>query len=298
MTSAGEGVLGGKTVLITGGGRGLGEAYARLAAAEGAAVVVNDIDEGPAKDVVASIIAGGGLAVAHVGDISDWVTAGQAVQTAIDTFGALDGLVNNAGVYTMHRPYEQDAESFLRIIQVNVLGVAYTGMHALRHMQSRDRGSIVNAVSGAHAGMEGMSAYGASKGAVVSLTYGWAVDMQGTGVRVNAISPLATTRLDKVLVDFHGLDESDPRHPANHSPVPAANAPAVVYLLSDRSVGVHGQVIRVDHDVLSLVSHPLNLEPRVPEGAESVGQVEKAFDDVLKPMMQPVGLHSGRVSLT
>lgn len=295
MTEEKEGILTDKIVLVTGGGRGLGAAYSCLAAAEGAVVVVNDIDADPAHEVAASIVEAGGQALAQVGDISEWAGAGQAVQTAIDTYGRLDGLVSNAGLFTMHHPEKQDEASFRRIIEVNVLGVAFCGMHAIRHMNDRHHGSIVNVTSGAHAGMEGMAAYGASKGAVASLTYGWAVDLQGTGVRVNAMSPLAGTRMVDEVDVYYRVGDSEQGRARRKSPTPEANAPAVVFLLSDRAANVHGQVVRIDNRDLSLVSHPRNIVPTVPHGAISTAAVEAAFNGPLKVWLQPLGLHNAHI---
>jgi len=289
------GVLAGKVVLVTGGGRGIGAAYATLAAREGAAVVVNDVDDGPVHAVVDSIRRAGDVATAHVGDISDWDRAAEAVRKAVDVYGALDGLVNNAGVFSMHRPHQQGEASFRRTMEVNVLGTAFCGMHALRHMLPRNRGSIVNVTSGAHAGLEGMSAYGASKGAVASLTYGWAVDVQDAGVRVNAISPLAATRMLMEIDGFYAVDAAERGRVWRDSPPAEANAAAVVFLLSDRSAGIHGQIVRVDDERLSLVSHPLTLLPDVPAGAGSVSAVEHAFETTLKRLCQPLGVHSASV---
>jgi NAD(P)-dependent dehydrogenase (short-subunit alcohol dehydrogenase family) len=290
------GLLAGKTVLVTGGGRGIGAAYAKLAARSGAAVVVNDIDDGPVYAVVDSIRAAGHVATAHVGDISSWHRAGEAVQTAIEVYGALDGLVNNAGVLSMHRPDQEGEESFRRTIEVNLLGTAFCGMHALRHMTARNRGSIVNVTSGAHAGLPGMAAYGASKGAVASLTYGWAVDVEHTGVRVNAISPLAATRMLLELDAFHDVAAAERGRSWRDSPPAEMNAATVVYLLSDRSAGIHGQIVRVDDETLALVAHPLTLLPTVP-GAGSVAGVEEAFETTLKGLLQPLGIHSASVAL-
>lgn len=295
MTEERTGVLAGKVVLVTGGGRGIGSAYARLAAAEGATVVVNDIDEQPARHVVDQITEAGGRALAHVGDVSEWTAAESAVGAAIAGFGALDGLVNNAGLFTMDRPDRQDEASFRRIVEVNVLGVAFCGMHAIRHMSARGQGSIVNVTSGAHAGMEGMAAYGASKGAVASLTYGWAVDLQGTGVRVNAISPLGGTRMINEIDRFYQVPDGERGRARRDSPAPEANAPAVIYLLSDLAAGVHGQVVRVDGDVLSLVSHPRNILPTVPGAAASIDSVEEAFAGPLRDWLQPLGLHGAHL---
>ncbi|NDH53922.1 MAG: SDR family NAD(P)-dependent oxidoreductase [Betaproteobacteria bacterium] len=185
--------LEGQAVVITGAARGLGAAYARLAAAEGARVVVNDIDAAGAEAVAAQICSAGGEACASGANIARWDHAAALVQLCVDRYGAIDGLVNNAALFRMARPEEEEAEAVRALIEVNVLGTLHCGVHALRHMLLRRRGSIVNITSGAQAGSSLQGAYGASKGAVASLTYSWALDCAASGVRVNAFAPM---RLD------------------------------------------------------------------------------------------------------
>jgi len=273
----------GKRIVITGAGRGLGAAYAALAAREGAAVVVNDVDLDHARDVVAGIGAAGGRAVADGSDIATWTGAGALIRHCVDAFGAIDGLVNNAGIFRLAGPYEQDPDEFRAVIEVNLLGTAYCGLHAIRAMT---RGSIVNVTSGAHAGSAGMGAYGASKGAVASLTYGWAVDLAGSGIRVNAVSPNAQTRMAETYEAFLG----DRAQKQNIGKPPGQNAPAVVYLLSDLSAGVHGQVVRIDGEELSLIRHPAVLGDGLQDPQWTVETVAAAFEGELAGCLQPLGL--------
>lgn len=149
MTNAlNEQPLQGKSVVITGSGRGLGAAYARFAASVGAAVVVNDIDPQPAEEVVAEIRAGGGEAVAAVADVSSWDGAAAVVHSCIETFGTIDGLVNNAGRFSMSRLDEMDPDDVAELMATNVLGTAFCGSQAAHHMVRRGAGSIVNVTSG------------------------------------------------------------------------------------------------------------------------------------------------------
>jgi NAD(P)-dependent dehydrogenase (short-subunit alcohol dehydrogenase family) len=278
------GFLAGKAVVVTGAGRGLGAAYARLAAAEGAAVVVNDVDVDLAQEVAASL----GRAVADGSDISTWSGAGALIDRCVAEDGAIDGLVNNAGIFRLADPLAQDPDDFRAIVEVNLLGTAYCGLHALRAMMPRGSGSIVNVTSGAHAGSAGMGAYGASKGGVASLTYCWAVDLAGTGVRVNAVSPNAHTRMADEYERYLG----DKAQGQNVGKTPDRNAPAVVYLLSDAASAVHGQVVRIDGDELSLVSHPSVLGSGVTNPQWTVQGVAAAFTTTeLAGTLQPRGLH-------
>jgi NAD(P)-dependent dehydrogenase (short-subunit alcohol dehydrogenase family) len=277
--------LAGKAVVITGAGRGLGAAYASLAAREGAAVVVNDVDVGQARAVVAEIEAGGGRAVADGSDIAAWEGAGALVAHCVDAFGAIDGLVNNAGIFRLASPFDQDPDDFRAVIEVNLLGTAYCGLRAIRAMRERG-GSIVNVTSGAHAGSADMGAYGASKGGVASLTYSWAVDLAGSGIRVNAVSPNASTRMAEAFEKHLGTKAQG----QNVGKPAARNAPAVVYLLSDLSAAVHGQVVRMDGAELSLIRHPAVLGTGVEDPRWTVAAVAAAFEGDLAGCLQPLGL--------
>ena len=277
------GFLAGKAVVVTGAGRGLGAAYARLAASEGARVVVNDVDVALASEVAEDLDS----AVADGADISTWDGAGALIDRCVAEFGAIDGLVNNAGVFRLADPTAQDPDEFRAIVEVNLLGTAYCGLHAIRAMLPRGKGSIVNVTSGAHAGSAGMGAYGASKGGVASLTYCWAVDLAGTGVRVNAVSPNAHTRMADEYERYLG----DRALGQNIGKTPERNAPAVVYLLSDAASAVHGQVVRIDGDELSLICHPAVLSTGASAPEWTVERVAAAFAGELAGSLQPLGLH-------
>ncbi|MFI5914195.1 SDR family NAD(P)-dependent oxidoreductase [Dactylosporangium sp. NPDC051541] len=285
------GHLAGKAIVVTGAGQGLGAAYARLAAAEGANVIVNDVDENHALSVARSIRADGGRAETAIGSVADWATAGAIVRSCIEAFGTIDGLVNNAGIFRLAHPSEQDPDEFRAVLEVNVLGTAYCGLHAIRAMLERGTGSIVNVTSGSHAGSAAMGAYGASKGAVASLTYCWAADLAGTGVRVNAVSPNAHTRMADTYEAYLGAAAQGQNV---HKP-PAQNAPAIVYLLSDASTSLHGQVVRIDGDELSMIAHPTVQGPGTRNPAWTVSSVAAAFGAGEVGPLSPVGLHRAPV---
>jgi NAD(P)-dependent dehydrogenase (short-subunit alcohol dehydrogenase family) len=281
------GALDGKAVVVTGAGRGLGAAYARLAAAEGAAVLVNDVDDDLAATVAAGITAAGGRALAAAGTIGTWDGAGEVVARCVEAFGAIDGLVNNAGIFRLAHPAEQDPDEFRTVIEVNLLGTAYCGLHAIRAMLAQGGGSVVNVTSGAHAGTAAMGAYGASKGGVASLTYCWAADLIGTGVRVNAVSPNAHTRMADAFEAYLGPAAQGQNV---HKP-PEQNAPAVVYLLSDAAAALHGQVVRVDGDELSMIAHPVVQGDGARDPAWTVRKVAAAFAAGAVGPISPMGLH-------
>src|SRR5664279_3840093 len=137
-------LLNDRCVIVTGAGRGLGRAYAVDLAVAGAAVVVNDVDAEAAEEVVRELQSTGGDAVGDFHSVSDWETSGEIIQTALSTFGRLDGLVNNAGIFYVTDPQDEDPLMAAEMVQINLLGTLYCGQHAIRHMAGHGGGSIVN----------------------------------------------------------------------------------------------------------------------------------------------------------
>lgn len=274
--------LDGKVVVVTGSGRGLGRAYAIDAAAAGASVVVNDISIASAHAVVDAIRRTGGQAVPSGHSVTDPEDAAALVDIARREFGRLDGLVNNAGVLTEAPPWETSAEDATRMVEVNLLGTIHCGHAAIAAFRAQSgAGSIVNVTSGTHLGHPGLAVYGATKGAVASLTYGWALDLQGTGVRVNAVSPLAVTAMKLPPYDGHARPEDI--------------AAVVRYLLSDESANVTGQLVRRARSELGLIRHPTI--GTMLTGDWSVENIASAFDEVLGKELEPVGYGPGVVDL-
>jgi NAD(P)-dependent dehydrogenase (short-subunit alcohol dehydrogenase family) len=281
--------LEGKSVVITGSGRGIGAACARHAAEHGANVVVNDVDKDEAEAVATGIRDAGGAAIAVPADIASWDEAEGLIDACVSEFGRIDGLVNNAALYRLHT-FDQQSEAELRaVINVNVLGTAFCGTLAARRMVTQDAGSIVNVTSGAMCGIPLQAAYSASKGAVASLVYTWALDLAGTNVRVNGMTPRAYTR----MADYGKEYRSGGGGPAiDHSFLPSAdsNAPLVTYLLSDRSAGLHGQIVRNDGYQIGLYSHPAVMLPVHRPEQWDVEHVERAFTEDLLGRQVPLGV--------
>jgi NAD(P)-dependent dehydrogenase (short-subunit alcohol dehydrogenase family) len=274
-------LLDGKAVVITGAGRGLGRAYALLSAAHGARVVVNDVDADVADAVVGEIRDAGGEAVLSTDSVATWDGARSIVGTCVTTYGAIDGLVNNAGVFHERRALDEDEEGIRSLIEVNLLGSIFCGFHALQAMTAQGRGSLVNVVSGAALGTEGQSTYGATKGGIVAATYAWASESHDAGVRVNGLSPIAWTRLaEKVTSARPGLE---PQHTD-----PAEIAPLAVYLLSDESRHVTGQIIRLDETGLCVLE-PSEYSVAVQPAERTAESVRDAFLDRVDGLLQPVG---------
>lgn len=297
MVSDGRGALLGKVLLITGAGRGIGEACARYMASLGATVVINDIDADVAEQAAAGIAAdsgtGCGTAVATPCDVSDWTAVDAMVAGIVERFGRVDGLMNNAALFRVAPMDDSTPELWDWMLRANLLGVAACGQRVARQMVAQGSGSIVNVTSGAQCGMDSMSIYGATKAAVASLTYTWAIELQASSIRVNALSPRGATRQSQ-----HGGAYIARRtgKPQVVEPPPSVNAPAVAYLLSDLSRGVTGQVVRVDGEALGLMTHPAVAVPMVVNPAWDLASVSAAFDGDLRHRQLPLGLAGSQVS--
>jgi NAD(P)-dependent dehydrogenase (short-subunit alcohol dehydrogenase family) len=249
------GLLDGKVAIVTGAGVGLGLAHALALAAEGASIVVNNRatgsgGPGAAQAVVDLIADSGGSAVANTASVTDWDAMGEMVTQAVDSFGRLDIVVNNAGILAWDLLADTTEAEFDELIEINLKGTFALTRHACSYWRDQARGGarvngrLINTVSGI--GLYGFprgGLYGASKGATLSLTMVAAMEMRRTGVTVNAIWPEARTRMGKGIFPDAPEDASafDPYLPENIPPV-------VVYLASDLGGWLTGQVIYVQGD--------------------------------------------------
>jgi NAD(P)-dependent dehydrogenase (short-subunit alcohol dehydrogenase family) len=265
--------LDGRSVVVTGAGRGLGAAFARHAAAAGAAVVVNDVDGELAEEVARGIRESAGKAVASAHSVADAEQAAALIEQCVAEFGAIDGLVNNAGLNYKSVPWEDDPARIRALIEVNVLGSLYCGVAAAKAMRG---GSIVNIASGSLLGQRNAAAYSASKGAIASMTFSWAVDLASRGIRVNALCPIAWTRM--VWDDPKGTTAAQ---------TPERIAPAVTYLLSELAAGVTGQLVRFHGDRLQIVRQPAVKEPLLTKESWGVEDIAEAFGTELADALEP-----------
>jgi NAD(P)-dependent dehydrogenase (short-subunit alcohol dehydrogenase family) len=274
-----EGVLSGRVVVVTGVADGLGRAYLEPLARAGASLVLNDIN-GAGLTAAEAAVRELGTPVASVhGSVTDWGVATRLVETAVQAFGGLDALVNNAGTHYV-TPSQDDTPDRMRdMVEVNILGTMYPGVAVLRYLTETGRpGTILNVTSGAACGMPFVASYSASKGAVSSLTYAWAAEFRDQGIRVNALAPAAYTRQVQNTMEVR------------HSPVvwgPEKIAPLVVYLLSDLSGDITGQVVRLWGDDLHLVSHPHPKPPWLSDGNWTTDSLDAAFRDTLRAHLEP-----------
>jgi len=194
----------GRVAVVTGAGRGIGRAYARLLAARGAQVVVNDLggsmdgvgaDAAPAAEVVAEIGAAGGAGVANADDVATTAGAQALVDTAVDVFGRLDVLVNNAGIIRWAGFPEADAENLARHLDVHVAGSFNTARAAWPHFVDQGYGRVVMTTSAGLFGLPQNLSYATAKGAVVGLARSLTTAGAAHGIKVNCIAPAAATRM-------------------------------------------------------------------------------------------------------
>ena len=253
-----SGLLDGRVVIITGAGRGIGRAHALAFAAEGAKVVVNDIGVGgdgsntgetPAEQVVAEIKAAGGEAVTNGDDVASWEGAQNLIQTALDNFGRLDVLVNNAGFLRDRMLVGMSEEEWDAVIRVHLKGHFAPLRHAGEYWRNEAKAGrmpearVINTSSGAGLqGSIGQASYSAAKAGIAGLTLVAAQELGRYGVTVNAIAPSARTRMTEgAFAEAMAVPESgfDAMNPANISPV-------VAWLASASSAAVTGRVIEIE----------------------------------------------------
>ena len=276
-----SGLLDSKSIVVTGAAVGLGRAYALALADAGAQVVLNDLDEQRLLAVADEVSAAGGQSVVHAGSVADWDCAAAMVRACVETFGGIDGLVNNAALHHAASSLDETEARVRRIVEVNVLGAMFPALHAFRTMAAQGSGRILNVTSGAHLGHIGMTAYGTTKGAVASLTYNLSLEAAGVGVCVNALAPVAQT----------GMSPAGTRSDGVPRPRPEQIAPVVVHLMSDAAAGLNGQVVRYDGRSLSLMRHPQFSEVRATEGIDTAMGIADAFATTLAEQLSTTGLY-------
>lgn len=268
--------LQGRSAIVTGAGRGIGREIALALAGAGARVMVNDVggeSDGsgtsalPADEVVAEIKKRGGEAVANYDSVADFQRAKGIVQTALDSFGRLDVLVNNAGIVRRRPLLEMTEGDWDLVIAVHLKGHFNMCRHAAPVMRDAGYGRIINTASGQWIKPESGVNYGAAKGGIVSFTRGLAWELKPLGITVNAVAPNAATRLHESLRSHHdellkkGLISPQRYRWLQNWPGPEFVPPMVVYLATEQASYITGQVFRCVGGQISLFSVPE--EPRI-----------------------------------
>lgn len=261
------GALEGKVAVITGAGRGIGREHALLFAREGAAVVVNDLggdntgtgaDAGPAQEVVNEITAAGGRAVADTGDIATWDGAKDLVGLAISEFGTLDVVVNNAGILRDGFIAGLEESQWDAVIAVHLKGHFNVLRHAASYWKeqakagNRPNAAVVNtaSASGVTVPNAGQANYGAAKAGIAALTLVAADELERYGVRVNAIAPMARTRLTLATPGMGAIFAAEVPEGEFDAFSPANISPLVAYLASDKCA-ITGKVFAVQGGAIS-----------------------------------------------
>jgi NAD(P)-dependent dehydrogenase (short-subunit alcohol dehydrogenase family) len=253
------GICEGRVAIVTGAGRGLGREHALELARQGARVIVNDLGSsvdgsgrsaGPANEVVEAIRRMGAEAVVNADDVSDWDSARRLIETAIETFGGLDVLVNNAGILRDRMLINMTPEEWDDVIRVHLRGTVAPTHWAARYWRDRAKGGerndarvICTSSSSGIYGNVGQTNYGAAKAGIASFTIIASKELGRYGVTVNAIAPGARTRMTEELARARGVSDPspgawDPRDPANV-------APLIAWLASSESAHVTGRVFNV-----------------------------------------------------
>ena len=285
------GILEGRVAVVTGSGRGLGREFALALAREGASVVVNDIGvalsgdatgDDPATDVCREIEALGGRAAAARDSVASFDGAARIVATAVDTFGRVDIVVNNAGIVRDRTLLKMTEDDFDAVVATHMKGAFNVVRHAAPHMKEAGYGRIVNITSSAGLrGNFGQTNYGAAKAAIMGMTFVWALELARAGITVNALAPAGVTRMTGALADGSEVPPTLD---------PSLNAPLVAFLCSEHAAHVNGQLFGRTDFSYTLFQHPKQIAWMHHDGGWDVAGVVEQFDTMLGQHLQTVGM--------
>jgi NAD(P)-dependent dehydrogenase (short-subunit alcohol dehydrogenase family) len=290
-------LLQGKVAVVTGAGRGIGREIALAMSGAGAAVVVNDIGASldgvldgatPAQDVVAEITARGGRAVANAGSVADWESAQGIVAQAIEAFGRIDIVVNNAGILRDGMVHKMDPADFDAVIDVHLRGAFHVRRAAVEHFRAQNSGCFLHMTSGAGlVGNIGQANYMAAKMGIVGLSRGLSQDLQRFNIRSNCISPFARTRM------LEGGRLTDEQRQARDLKIatwkPEAVGTLAVALASDASEAISGQIFGARGGEVFVYSQPRPIRSVHKDGgwtAEGLARVLPKFSSVFAPLSE------------
>ena len=291
--------LDGKVAIVTGSGRGLGLAYARELARQGAAVVVNDVDEAAAAAAVEAIEAEGGRAVAVVAPVGPTETAKRLVQTAVESFGGLDILVTNAGVLRDTVLWKMSDDDFDTVIGIHLRGTFTCVREAATYMREHEVAGRIICIGSptGQRGNFGQTNYAAAKAGIVGMVRTWALELKRANITVNAVIPVAATAMTATVPYFAAAVEAEEKG----EPMPAFFrhdlgfgtsddvAGLIAYLASDAAAGVSGQAIGVGGDRLQVWSHPEPVHTAYHDGGWTFESLVAEFPGFIDGNQQTVG---------
>jgi len=292
--------LTGKVALVTGSGQGIGKAIALELARHGARVVTNSrkpgTKGGDAESTAYEIMDARGQAVAFYGDVSNFQSAGKLIQTAVERFGRLDIVVNNAGADAPHMIWNMTEEEWDLSINSYLKGTFNTCRHACALMREQKWGRIINTTSTAWLGTVGHCNYGAAKAGVVGLTRSVAREMGRYGVTCNAYAPTASTRFsasEEIQAGFKkryeaGLMTKERFEELTNLPSPETVGPFIVFLCTDAAADINGQVFDVTGGNIALYSEPIKKKTISKDaGIWTVDELTKQVPSLLEGYKNP-----------
>ncbi|WJL96718.1 SDR family oxidoreductase [Microbacterium sp. ET2] len=288
-----------RVAIVTGAGRSLGRAYARALAEAGAAVVVNDVDEAVAAEVVGEIVTAGGQAVAFVGAVGPSQTADALVTSARENFGRLDVLVANAGVLRDRVLWKMDDADFDLVVDTHLRGSFTCGRAAASFMREQGEGGriiLIGSPAGQF-GSFGQTNYAAVKAGLVAMARTWSLELARAEITANAVIPTALSPMTatipayaRVYQDYlAGIPIPERFRRDNALGTPEDVAPLIVWLASEASRGVTGQAIGIGGDKLTLYAHPTALDAAYAAG----GWDAAGIDEVWRARFAPLAQRSG-----
>ena len=287
----------GKVVVITGAGRGIGREIALLAAQEGARVVVNDLggsadgegaDLGVADQVVAEITKAGGMAVANGDSVADPQGAERIVAAAIDNFGRVDCVINNAGILRDRIFHRMSAVDWDAVIKVHLYGAFYVSKAAAPYLREQEQGSFVHFTSTSGlVGNFGQANYAAAKLGIVGLSKSIALDMARFKVRSNCVSPFAWSRLIGTIPTDTAEQKARVERVKN-TMTPSKIAPLCVFLASDLSRDVTGQIFAVRKDEIVLMSQSRPIRTAHRDGGWTVEAIAESLLPAFRSAFYPL----------
>ena len=285
-----------KVVVITGAGRGIGRELALEIGRNGGKVVVNDIgaavdgkgqDTGPADDVVAEIKAAGGDAVAAYDSVAEWESALRIIQCAMDTFGTVDAVVNNAGILRDRMFFNMDPDEWRAVIDVHLNGSFYMSRAVAPHFKQQNGGAYVHFVSSSGlTGNIGQANYAAAKLGIAAMSKCIAMDMARYNVRSNCVSPFAMSRMIGSIPN--DSDEAKARLEKLAAMEPGKIAPLVAYLCSDAAAEVSGQIFAARANELFLMGQSRPLRSVHADGGWTVDSIANRAIPAMKAMFYPL----------